>query len=88
MKVVIEIDLPDGQAIPTESDIKRLTSSDWISHWWHIDDCKGFLDYELTDDEYREVLRRVSKYHDCNEGINWLTIEHYVDSVASEREKA
>ena len=88
MKVMIEIDLPDGQAIPTEDDIKRLTSPDWISHWWHIDDCKGFLDYELTDDEYREVLRRVSKYHDCNEGITWLTIEHYVDDVASEREEA
>jgi hypothetical protein len=85
MKVMIEINLSEGQKIPTSDDILRLTSPDWISHWWHIDDCRGFLDYELTDDEYREVLRRVNKYHDCNEGITWLTIEHYVDSVASER---
>ena len=85
MKVMIEINLPEGQKIPTSEDILRLTSPDYISHWWHIDDCKGFLDYELTDDEYREVLRRVNKYHDCYEGITWLTIEHYVDSVASER---
>ena len=86
MKVMIEIDLPEGQKIPTSEDILRLTNPDYISVWWHIHDCQGFLDYELTDDEYREVLRRVKHSHDCNDGITWLTIEHYVDAVANERD--
>ena len=37
MKVMIEIDLPEGQKIPTSEDILRLTSPDWIASWWHID---------------------------------------------------
>ena len=41
MKVMIEIDLPDGQKIPTSEDILRLTSPDWIASWWHIDDVLG-----------------------------------------------
>ena len=88
MKVMIEIDLPDGQKIPTTEDILRLTSPDWIASWWHIDDCRGFLETnDLSEDECREVLRRASKYYDPSAGLNWETFEYLVDAVISERKE-
>ena len=89
MKVILEIDLPEGQKIPTTEDILRLTSPNWISDWWHISDVNNAYDGEdMTDDECREVLRRAYKYRDPNEGINWTTIEYLVDAVRSERKEA
>jgi len=87
MKVMIEIDLPNGQAIPTESDIKRLTSPDWLASWWHIDDVKG-LNKKLTKQECRDVLNMVDRGHDANIGINWDVIRYYIDEVIEERESA
>ena len=88
MKVMIEINLPDGQKIPTSEDILRLTSPDWISDWWHISDvnqtCNG---EDLSDDECREVLRRAKKGFDCNIGLNWETFEDLVDAVKAERKE-
>ena len=90
MKVMIEIDLPDGQKIPTSDDILRLTSPNWISDWWHIDDVSDCLDpeYHLSEDDCREVLRRVLKYRDANEGINWSTLMYVADAVSKEKERA
>ena len=88
MKVMIEINLPDGQKIPTSEDILRLTSPDWISDWWHISDVNDTCDGEdFTDDECREVLRRASKYRDPSVGFNWETFEYLVDAVRSERKE-
>ena len=90
MKVMIEIDLPDGQKIPTSDDILRLTSPDWISDWWHIDDLENadWDDYDVTEDDYREILRRAKKYLDSNSGLNWETMQCYVDSYLQEKERA
>lgn len=99
MKVTIELDLPEGQAIPKAEDIKRLTDPDWIASWWHISDVKdlqrGWEDedeYEnelddLTDEEAREVLRLADKYHDCEEGINWEVLRGWVDHVLGLRKE-
>lgn len=92
MKVIIEIDLPDGQEMPKAEDIVRLTSPDWIAAWWSIDDVKevylGDEEYDqLTDDEAREVLRRAKKYHDCDIGLNWDVFNDYANHVYSERVK-
>ena len=43
MKVVVEFDLPEGQAIPDPREIVMLTSPDWIASWWHIDDVSCLL---------------------------------------------
>ena len=93
-KVMIEIDLPEGQKIPTADDIKRLTNPDWLAEWWHIDDVRGSdptkdddWNSDLTDDECREVLRRVNKYHDCEEGINWSVLEWHIEKLKSERKE-
>jgi len=77
MKVTIEIDLPEGQTLPTEHDILMLTSPDWIHDSWHISDVQMQHDW-LTDDQAREVLEMVKRRRDCNVGINWSMIESIV----------
>ena len=57
---------------------------DAITITWHIDDVHGESKYTLTDDQCRDVLRRVEQYHDCNVGINWDVITHHTDAVAIE----
>ena len=84
MKVMIEINLPEGQKIPTSDDILRLTSPDWIASWWHIDDVKG-LNKKLTKQECRDVLNMVDRRHDANIGINWDVINCYIDQIVDER---
>ena len=81
MIITIEIDLPEGQAVPSAQMVERLTSPDWIAAWWHIEDVKGCVDYDLTDDQAREVLHQADKYHDANEGINWLVLQTIADKV-------
>ena len=90
MKVMIEINLPEGQKIPTSEDILRLTSPDWVSDWWHIDDLENadWDGYLVTEDDYREILRRAKKYLDSNSGLNWETMQCYVDSYLQEKERA
>jgi hypothetical protein len=92
-KLTIEIDLPEGQAIPSADDIARLTNPDWIASWWHIDDVKeqylGDGEYsELTDEEAREVLRLADKYHDCENGLNWEVFDSWADHVKAQRKEA
>lgn len=76
MKVLIEINLPEGQAIPTAKDILKLTSPDWLADWWHIDDvreqyCGDGEYYALSDDDCRRVLEIMKANHDANIGYNW-----------------
>jgi len=93
MKVTIEFDLPEGQDIPTAYDIARLTDPDWMASWWHISDVHDCADgwdgdedeRELTDEEAREVLRLLKKYHDSEVGINWEVISGWIDHVQEHR---
>ena len=90
MKVTIEIELPDGQEVPKAADIAMLTSPDWVSDWWHISDVEecDWDGADLTNDDCREVLRRVGKYKDANEGINWEVLQSHVDSFLREKAKS
>lgn len=65
---------------------------DKIDSSWCIDDVRNVDEQreddsipELTDDECREVLRRVDDGHDATIGINWDVIEMYVNEVREER---
>ena len=92
MKHIIEIDLPDGQAVPTVYDIARLTDPDWLASWWHIDDVKeqylGDGEYsELTDAEAREVLRLADKEHNCEYGLKWEVFDAWADHVRGLRKE-
>jgi hypothetical protein len=77
MRVTIEFDLPEGHPMPTEHDIKMLTSPDWLVDAWHISDIQREHDW-LTDEQAREVLEIVGRRRDCNVGINWSMIENIV----------
>jgi len=57
---------------------------DSISITWHIDDVRMAFDSPITDDQCREVLARVDKWHDCNIGVNWDVIRSYAELVTEE----
>lgn len=40
---------------------------------------------ELTREEAGEVLGLTYKYHDCNIGISWETLDVWIDEVVNER---
>ena len=86
MKVTIEFELPEGQEIPKVEDILILTSPDWHIEKWHISDVQGDHDW-LTDDQAREVLKWMNKYHDANIGINWDFIHAVVENKFPEPEE-
>lgn len=86
-KMIIEINLPEGQAIPSAEDCARLTSPDWHCDWWHIEDVQA-IDERLTDDEARDVLSIMAKKSDASIGINWDSIATWVDWVKDARVKA
>lgn len=85
-KVMIELNIPDGQRIPEAHEIIRITSPDWHGDWWHISDIQDASGNEdLSDDEAREVLQLMDKYSDCNVGINWDSIDVWADWVRENR---
>lgn len=75
--------------------IKEVYESqdDQIAIVWSIDDVKG-LDSDredeneapLTDDEAKRVLSLLKSEHDASIGINWDTIQEWIDYVKGERE--
>ena len=85
-KITITIDLPEGQAVPSEADILRLTSPDWVADWWHISDVKeqycGDGDYyDLTDDQCRRVLQLMKDNKDACIGFNWDYVAEITEEV-------
>jgi hypothetical protein len=93
-KITIEIEVPeDFNAINTSSliyDAEKLASGDWLASWWHISDVQERAEENgdtLSDEEAREVLACIDKYHDCEVGINWYSMDVHIDNVVNEREE-
>ena len=91
---MIEIDLPEGQAIPTADQVKQITDPNWLASWWHISDVhsqanNGETDdaWKITDDEAREVLRLIDEELDANNGVCWDVIDDAIDRVKDQRKK-
>lgn len=89
MRVLIEIDLPEGQAAPTPEDIIRLTDPNWLADWWHIDDIKeqyeGEGEYsEITEEQARKILRWMYKCHDASVGYNWDYVAECTEDILEE----
>ena len=90
MKVMIEVEIPEGQVIPDAYNIVRLTDPNWISDWWHIDDVKDLVDQweeKISDEDAREVLRLSKKQYDSSYGINIDVIEHWAEWVLEQQSK-
>ena len=92
--MMIEVDIPQGRSVAeAEMAVKMTFNPDWVAEWWHIDDIiqqdDGAEDEphsDLTEDEAREVLRLMTKEHDCEVGINWDVIDAWIDHVKEQRE--
>ena len=95
MKMMIEVDIPQGRSVAeAEMAVKMTFNPDWAAEWWHIDDIiqqdDGAEDEphsDLTEDEAREVLRLMTKEHDCEVGINWDVIDAWIDHVKAQRKE-
>ena len=97
MKTMIEVDIPQGRSIAeAEGAVKQFFDPDWMASWWHISDVHTIANEsgedeadEITDEQAREVLRLMNKNHDSNVGINWETIDVWIDIVKNQsKEKA
>ena len=96
MKMMIEVDIPQGRSVAeAESAVKQHFDPDWMSSWWHIDDVKGQAngwdeedtEHSITDEEAREILRLADKYHNCEVGINWDVLDHWIDHLKAQRKE-
>lgn len=93
-KITIEIEVPENfNALNVSNliyDAEKLASGDWLASWWHISDVQERASedgIELSDEEAREVLDCMERYHDCEVGINWYSIDVHIDNVADERDE-
>lgn len=61
-----------------DCEFNRSILPDEISITWHFTDIQE-VDESLTNDEARKVLQLINKNHDANIGINWETIQAWID---------
>ena len=82
MKITIEINVPDTFCEHNIASLKNDIISD-------IQDRAEQQGYELSDDESddeaRGTLLYIEKYHDCEIGINWYSIDVHIDNVVNAR---
>jgi hypothetical protein len=58
---------------------------------WTEEDVRGVVNdwkaeaIELTDKEINSVLRSMEETHDATIGINWDTIEFWIDNIINKR---
>ena len=90
-KFMIEVDIPQGRSVAeAEMAVKMTFNPDWMAEWWHIDDVATQAESQgetLTEEECREVLRLMEKYHNCEVGINWDVIDNWIDHVTAQRKE-
>lgn len=92
MKTMIEVYIPNGRSIDeARNAVKRAFDPDWMAEWWHTDDIIEQAENQgeqLTYEEAQEVLRLMSKYHNCDVGINWDVIDNWIEHVVAQRKEA
>ena len=83
-----------ADATLTSHDVRKALEEFWddeIAICWTVDDILETYDaerHDLTRDEAREVLRLCDSEHDCNVGINWDIIDHWIRHVLMKRKAA
>ena len=93
----IETTLNEHRLRQLIQDAATGNDQDTITIRWGIDDVKAqydtmFTDWDvepecgpLNDDDFRQILRFVSKAHDANVGISWEVVEAHIDSFIRNR---
>jgi hypothetical protein len=84
--------LEDADYIPEHS--VRLDPENQIAIVWDAEDVIGQAEM-LFDGEFypsrkeaREIIEKMDRYHDCNYGISWETINYYLHELKDEKEAA
>lgn len=66
-------------------------SDDEILHiFWTAEDLKcreDELDIYLTPQERNKILRLIESEHSADIGVNWNTLDYYIDKIHKERKK-
>jgi hypothetical protein len=87
----IMVEVPDSVSDEcAQYELDRAFSPDWISLHWHISDvqeCVGNDYSPMSDDDAREILRAIEHRHDASNGVNWDTINCYVDMWREHQEE-
>jgi hypothetical protein len=85
MKVTIEVDIPQGRSVAeAEMAVKRHFDPNWMAEWWHTDDVIEQAENsgeQLTEEDARWVLQMMDKYHDCNNGHTWDSMDSWIDKA-------
>ena len=81
MRTII-LDVPDDVTDEkAQYELNRAFSPDWASLHWHISDvqdCAGDCT-PMSDEDAQGILAELKYRHDCNNGVTWDTIHHYVE---------
>lgn len=75
-KYAIEIGHLPEHLIKAMSDDKKCVIR------WGEDDVRGRSDSELNDEQVQKVLDDMSRSHDANVGVNWVTIDFHIGELA------
>jgi hypothetical protein len=89
-KVMIEVEIPEGKIDEAIYAVKKHFSPDWMCEWWHIDDVIEQAENhneQLTEEEARQVLKYMDKFHDCNYGHTWDSMDSTIDIVLQQRKE-
>ena len=79
LAAVAEAEAAGIEANPAALDVHALLAARrQIAAIWSIEDVKT-LRPDFSDEQAWEVLRRTEKYHDCNYGITWETLNCHAD---------
>ncbi len=64
------------------------TNPDVITVSWHIDDILGRAvecETPLTNEQARDILANIERYHDASIGINWCVIDTHIDMYLADQ---
>lgn len=76
--------------LTNEALLKELEERGYIHIFWHVDDITSRAEekgVELTEQETREIAENISSGHDANIGINWDSIDCFIDNFVEERNR-
>lgn len=90
MKTMIEVDIPAGRSVAEAINaVKMAFSPDWMAEWWNIDDVIEQAEnhgQNIDEDDARWVLQMMDKYHDCNYGHTWDSMDCWIEKVINKED--